>query len=200
MDREEAAATLSLLRKVVAQARDDTALQNWGLIWLFSAFTNAAGFAGTQYLLEHGRGSPWPYVGLWGVVFLFNGGFIAAFRVPPKGAPSFIERQVWSIWNTLIAAMTLVALLNYLLGLQALLFMPAVACVLFAMTFSVMGALMGRWWYLPAALWAALSLVMAAAPRWQFGLLAGAWLVSQSTAGGLLHRARRRALSQEKGP
>ena len=50
MDREEATRALELLRQVVTQARDDTALQNWGRIWMIHAFTNGGGFVATNLL------------------------------------------------------------------------------------------------------------------------------------------------------
>ena len=50
---------------------------------------------------------------------------------------------------------------NWVVGLDVL-FMPAVGCVLIAMAFSVMGALMGRAWYTAAGLYALTALGMTA--------------------------------------
>lgn len=193
MDRDQAASTLELLRKVVSKARDDTALQNWGLIWMCSAVSNGVGFEGTHYLLTTRHLSPKPYVILWSVVFLFNGLFIGTLKGRAQGAPSFIEKQVWNIWNTFIGGMVLVALVNYLLGLSTLLFMPAVASVLAAMTFSIMGAIMGRAWYVAAGVWAAVSLGMCFAPDHQFAIFGALWSLTQFTGGALLHRAKLRS-------
>ena len=193
MEREEAAVALTLLRKVVAQARDDTAVQNFGVIWMCSAFSNGGGFAATHVLLSRGHLSPAPYVAVWAVVFTLNGVFILAFKKKGRGAPSFIERQTWAIWNTCVAAMALAAVINYLMGISTMLFMPAVASLVAAVTFSTMGALMGRWWYLPAGVWAAMALVMALVPRLQFALFAALWWLTQGTSGYLLHRAKVRA-------
>jgi hypothetical protein len=196
MDREQAADALAMLRKVVAKTRDDTALQNWGLIWLCSAVSNGAGFYGTHVLLSRGRFEPWPYVALWSVVFLCNGAFIAAFRERPRGAPSFIDRLTFALWNVFILAMALVAVINYVMGLRTMLFMPAVACVLAAMTWAVMGAVMGRAWFVPAGLWAVMSLVLAALPQQQFALFAALWALTQGTGGALLHREKLRLRAQ----
>ena len=38
MDREQAVEALQLLRRVVGQARDDTTLQNWGVIWMVHGY------------------------------------------------------------------------------------------------------------------------------------------------------------------
>lgn len=55
MNRDEAFEALEYLRRVVKETRDDSALQNWGVIWMVHAFTNGAGFALTGWLLDHGR-------------------------------------------------------------------------------------------------------------------------------------------------
>jgi hypothetical protein len=193
MEKEQAVQALSMLRKVVAQARDDTALQNWGIIWMCSAVSNGAGFFATHVLLSRGHWKPEPYVGVWAVVFALNFTFIATLKGKTAHARSFIERQLWSIWNTCIAAMALAAVVNYLMGLQIMLFMPAVASIVAAMTFSIMGALMGKWFYVPAAIWAAMALAMSIVPHLQFALFAGLWALTQGTCGALLHRAKRRA-------
>ena len=193
MEREEAAVALALLRRVVAQARDDTAVQNFGVIWMCSAFSNGGGFAATHVLLSRGHLQPAPYVAVWAVVFLLNGAFILAFKKKGHAAPSFIERQMWAIWNTCVVALALSAVINYLMGISTMLFMPAVASLITAMTFATMGALMGKWWYLAAGVWAAMALVMGIVPGLQFALFAVLWWLTQGTSGYLLHRAKLRA-------
>lgn len=195
MDREEAAGTLELLRKVVSQARDDTAAENWGVIWMLNGVSNGGGFIGTHLLLRTGHLTPWPYVGMWAGILAFNAGTIALFRVKNASSGSFLEKQIWSIWTVFVVGMMLTAIVNYLLGLS-LLFMPAVACILAATAFATMGAMMGTWWYLPAAAWASMAIVMALLPELQFALFGGLWAVSQSTGGALLERARRRKLTR----
>lgn len=190
MDRDEAADALKVLRRVAAQARDDTAVQNWGLIWLFSGVSNGAGFMGTHIFMSRGDLQPPRYIALWSVVFVLNGVWILLFKKKHRGAPSFLERQLWSLWNVLILAMAATAVVNYLLGLSVMLFVPTVCCILAAMTFATMGSLMGRAWYALAALWAVMAFVTAAMPRAQFALFALLWTVTQSGAGALLHRAK----------
>jgi hypothetical protein len=195
MDREEAAQALELLRKVAARARDDTALENWGLIWIFSAFSNGAGFFGTHLLFARGEATPWPFAGLWAGVLAVNGGIIAKFRQKSVSSGSFVEKQIWSLWTILVVAMILLAVVNYLMGLQHL-FMPAVGSLMLAMIFAAMAPIMGKGWYGPAALWALLALGMALVPRAQFALLAGAWFLTQGSAGVWLDRQRRRRLAE----
>jgi len=197
MDREQATQALGLLRRAVAEARDDTALQNWGLIWLGNACSNSAGFVATHVLLQRGEFSPWPYVALWTGVMVVNGATIGLLKQKRAGSQSFIDKQIWNIWNTFIVGMALVAVVNLLLGLRVL-FAPAVGCVLVASAFSAMGAVMGKWWYAPAFVWAGMALVLAALPELQFALFAGLWLATQGTGGFLLHRARLRRLASPK--
>ncbi|QSQ16036.1 hypothetical protein [Myxococcus landrumensis] len=197
MNREEASQALELIRRVVTQARDDSALQNWGTIWMLHAFTNAAGFVATQWLWSQSHRTPHAYVLLWGIVLAFNIASIFVLkRGQTAGARSFIERQIWAIWTTFIGGMVCVALINWLLGLDRL-FMPAVACVLFATAFSMMGALMGRVWFSVAAFFAAAALVMPFVPDQAFNLLAALWFAVQFGGGLMLHRARRKRLAAQ---
>ncbi|RKH74468.1 hypothetical protein [Corallococcus aberystwythensis] len=195
MNRTEATQALELMRRVVAQARDDTALQNWGAIWMLHAFTNGGGFLATDWLWEAGHRGPGPFVLLWSVLLLIN--FVSIFmmkRGQTAGVRSFIEQQIWAIWTTFIGGLVLVALLNLLLGLDRL-FVPAVACVLFAMSFASMGALMGRVWYGMAALFAGVALGMTRMQAHAFALLGGLWFLVQFGSGLTLHRARLRRLA-----
>ncbi|KFE62440.1 hypothetical protein [Hyalangium minutum] len=195
MNREEAAEALQLLRRVVTQARDDTALQNWGVIWILHAFTNGGGFLGTHLLFQQGYRTPGPFILLWALVIPLN--LVTIFWLQRKeaaGVRSFIERQVWSIWTTCMGGMVLVALANWMMGLD-LLFMPSVGCILIAMSFSVMGALMGRAWYAAAVIYALAALGLARMPEVGFGVLGGMWFITQLTGGLLLHRARRKRLA-----
>ncbi|MBZ4416493.1 hypothetical protein [Myxococcus sp. RHSTA-1-4] len=195
MNRAEANQALELIRRVVAQARDDTALQNWGVIWMLHAFVNAGGFVGTHWLWSQGHRVPGPYALLWAGLLGFN--ILTIFilkRGQTAGARSFVERQIWAIWTTFIGGMVLVALINWLLGLDRL-FMPAMACVLFATAFSMMGALMGRVWFLVAAAFALAALGMTRVPDQAFLVLAGLWFAVQFGGGFALHRARLRRLA-----
>jgi len=196
MNREEAAQALQLIRRVVDQARDDTALQNWGVIWMVHALTNGGGFLGTHLLFQQGYRSPGPFVLLWSAIVPLNLlSILWLQRSEAAGVRSFIERQVWSIWTTCMASMVLVALVNWMMGLDVL-FMPPVACVLIAMAFSVMGAIMGRVWYAAAAVFALAALGIALVPGQGFAVLAGLWGVTQLLGGLLLYRARRRRLAE----
>jgi hypothetical protein len=194
MDRGEALAALDLLRRVVSQARDDTALQNWGMVWIVSGLTNATGFALTNVLawtLEPLR--PLPFAVLWTVVLGFNLGVIFAFRDRSAGARTFFEAQIWVIWSSFIAAGVLVALVNQLLGLEVLFIGPVLA-ILAAVAFASMGAVFTRTFFAFSAVFAVTALVMASLPRWQFFVFGAIWGVFQTGAGVQLHREKLRRL------
>ena len=194
MDRTQAVEALELLRRVVGQARDDTTLQNWGLIWMLHGFTNGLGFVGTNILMWRGYHSPWPYVMLWAVILPVNMAAIFLLKSRQAGAWTFFESMIWLIWMTFIGAALLATVANYLLGFSIVQLGPVVA-VLSASAFSMMGGMMGKKWFLGAALFAVAAVAMAARPRWQFVILGATWSLVQFVAGATLHGQRKRRLA-----
>jgi hypothetical protein len=199
MDREEATQALELLRKVVSQARDDTTLQNWGLIWMVHGVTNGAGFTATNVLMWKGYMTIWPYVALWACVLTLNFGAIFLLKSKSAGARTFIETQIWVIWLSFIGAVVLTALVNHLSGFKVFALGPIVS-VLSAFGFAMMGGVMGKRWFWGAAIFGAATLAMALAPEWQFIILGGTWGIAQFAAGVLLHRAKLRRLAPGVAP
>ncbi|HEV7499937.1 MAG TPA: hypothetical protein VGQ33_08040 [Vicinamibacteria bacterium] len=194
MDRGQAVEALELLRRVVTQARDDTTLQNWGVIWMFHGVTNGLGFVGTNLLMWRGFTSPWPYVMLWGVILPVNMTSIFLLKSRQAGAWTFFESMIWLIWMTFIGAALVATLANALLGFSLIQLGPVVA-VLSGSAFSMMGGMMGRRWFLGAALFAVAAVAMAALPQWQFIVLGLTWATVQFVAGATLHAQRKRRLA-----
>lgn len=195
MERNDAAEALALLRRVVDRARDDSALQNWGLIWKVHALTNGGGFVATNVMLRHDASDWRPFAVMWSCIVAFNVALILLLR-RKAGTRSFVDRVIWSVWSTFILSVILLAILNQMLGL-AVGFLAPVVAVLAAMGFSTMGAIIGRGWYVPAVLFATASAVMAlpAARPYQFLILGVLWGGCQFLAGVILDRAKRRALA-----
>ncbi len=190
MDRQEAQQALAVLRKVVDRAHDDTALQNYGLIWIVQGVANAIGFFATHWLLQSGDDPP-PFVVLWTVVIAFGFGVRAVLRRGRAGVRSFVEAQLWSIWITFITAVSLVAILNYAMGLKAFFLGPVIG-VLMAVAFASMGSLMNRRWYAIAGVFSVTAVAMALWPAQQFVILGAVWGVAQIGTGFALHRRRDR--------
>jgi hypothetical protein len=195
MNREEATRALEVLRAVVSQARDDTALQNWGVIWILHGITNGAGFIATNYLFLRGIEEPWPYAAMWGVILTVNIGSIFLLKKRRAGARSFVETQIWSIWLTFIGAVILLSILNHVMGLRAFYLGPVIG-VLAAAAFSMMGALMGRRWYFATAVFSLAAICMAILPRVQFLVLGIVWGIAQTAAGIRLQRERQAKLAR----
>jgi hypothetical protein len=191
MNREEATKALELLRTVVGQARDDTALQNWGVIWIVHAITNGLAFSSTQLLLWRGFDQRWPFALLWTATVVINIGLILVLKARRAGAKTFIENQIWSIWLSFIGAVILLAVVNDFMGLKLLALGPVIA-IFSAFGFSMMGAIMGRRWYLGSVVFGGSALAMALFPHYQYLLLGIVWCVAQLIGGVWLEMDKRR--------
>src|SRR5262249_13200076 len=194
VDREQAVEALQLLRRVVGQARDDTTLQNWGVIWMVHAVSNAAGFIATNVLFWRGHHAPGPYALLWSAIVTFNIGSIFVLKSHPSGAWTFFENMIWLIWLTFIGTVILTGVVNTLSGFEVMRLAPVIA-VLSAFAFSMMGGMMGKKWFVGSALFAAAAMAMALFPRWQFVILGTLWGVVQFVSRASLHRQRKRRLT-----
>lgn len=195
MERNEAHEALALLRKVVDRARDDSALQNWGRIWMAHAFANGGGFLATDVMLSRGIADWRPFAVMWTCIVALDLGIVFALR-RRAGTRSFVDRAIWATWSTFIAAVIVLAVINQMLGL-AVGFLAPVVALMASMGFCTMGAVISRGWYFPAALFAAASLVMAwpGMAGYQFTILGVLWGSCQFCAGVVLERAKRRALA-----
>ncbi len=192
MEREQAIEALALLERVVRQTRDDTALQNWGAIWILHGISNGLGFVIMQIMIWSGVPTCIPYALLW--VVIQTGNVIIIFRLKKQraGVRSFVENHLWVIWSTFIVAVIFVGFINYLLALPIFALGPVIA-VLAAFSLTSMGALMGMRYYITALLFGLIGLLMAAVPRWQFIILGIAWAALQITGGVMLNRDRERS-------
>lgn len=180
-----------MLRKVVDRAHDDTALQNYGLIWIVQGVANAVGFFGTHWLLRTSDDPP-AFIVLWTIVIGVGFGARALLRRGRAGVRSFVEAQMWSIWITFIAAVSLVAILNHAMGLKAFFLGPVIG-VLMAVAFASMGSLMNRRWFAIAGVFTVTAIAMALMPAMQFVILGAVWGLAQVASGVVLHRRRSRA-------
>jgi hypothetical protein len=167
MKLEDAEEALAMIRRVISRTRDDTVLENWGLVWILHGFTNGLAFAGTNVLYLACVQSVTAYVGFWGCMLVLNLSLIVFVRKPTGGAITFVEKQIWATWLTFVAAVFLVAAVNHLLGQPAFYLGPILA-VLSAIAFATMGHLMSARFYRFATLHAVASIAMALVPRYQF--------------------------------
>jgi hypothetical protein len=195
MDREEATRALELLRTVVKQARDDSALQNWGTIWLLHGVTNGGGFIATNMLWLRGDQPRWYYVAMWVGIVGVNIASVFLLKARRAGARTFVENQLWAIWLTFIAGVVLVDGVNEVLGFKIFTLAPVIA-ILSAVGFSSMGAIMGPRWFIGAAIFVAVAIAMAAVPRYQFFILGTVWGLAQIAGGIWLTLDKRAKLAE----
>ncbi|MHC4955601.1 MAG: hypothetical protein ACYTGZ_17255 [Planctomycetota bacterium] len=200
MERNEAAEALALLRTVVDRARDDSALQNWGVIWMIHGITNGGGFIATNLMLWEQLQDWRPYAVMWSCIVALNIGVIFLLR-RKAGTRSFVDRAIWAIWTTFIAAVILLAIINQVLGL-AVGFLAPVVAIMAAMGFCTMAAIISPGWYFPASMFATAGLVMAlpGVRHYQFIILGVLWCGCQFASGMVLQRAKRRALAERDAP
>ena len=145
MNRDEAIEALDLLRSVVGKTRDDTAIQNWGVIWMLHGVSNGFGFVATNWLLWRGHATPAPFLLLWCPILAFNLATVPLLKRRRSGVRSFVENQIWAIWTSFVVAVAVMAYLNYFMGLETLFIGPAIA-VLSAVAFSSMASIVGPVW------------------------------------------------------
>lgn len=196
MDRQEAVESLQLIRRVIGQTRDESILQNWGVVWIIHGVLTALTCALTNYLLlERGETRIWLYFGIWSV---HSVAVVLTILILKKrgGAKTFVEKQIWGTWITYLLACYVVAGINEILGESVFHLAPLVA-VLAAVSFSWMALTLSPKFFVMAALFVATSLAMA---RWldhQFYILGAAWLVALVGQGSYYVRERARMEARE---
>lgn len=190
MNQDEAREALAILRNVVNRARDDSALQNWGIIWIVHGVTNGLGFIGSGLMLNQGIDAIPPHAALWGAILVFDFAYIAVARRGKRGVQTFVERQIWSIWVAFLFGVLLTAGVNYLRGMQIFALMPIVA-VLAAFALAMMGSLIHKVYFVAAVVFALLSQIMAALPGYAMYLFGAVWFLFQTSMGSYLHRQKR---------
>ena len=89
---------------MVGKAREDTAVQNWGVLWMLHGLTNGGGFVATDWLLARGHHTPGPYLLLWLPIMALNLASIPLLKRRRPGVRSFVETQIWAIWTAFTGA------------------------------------------------------------------------------------------------
>ena len=197
MDRQEAMQALELLRRVVSQTRDDTVMQNWGLIWIIQGTINCAGFMATNVLYWR-RTPAWVFPTLWLCIVAVDLAINFALKTRTAGTRSFVESQIYSIWLIFFASANLVGLINHLMGLEIFLMGPILA-VLAASSLAVMATIMGKKFFASALAAALAAVLMALFREWQFVILGAVWGSFQVGVGMIFHRERLRRLALSAG-
>lgn len=192
MQKDDAERALQLIRKVVADTRDDLVEQNWGQLWMLHAFVNLAAFV-TIGLYVDAEGMPLPYyLAPLIVAGAIDGALVLLLGRRDRGIKSFVEWQMHGIWTTFILGTGLIDLALYLEGAPASVFVYVVALTS-GIGFAMMGTVFTARFFGVAALFGlaigVFPFVPSGAVRWiVVGLL---WWATLFMAGVVMHRRKR---------
>lgn len=199
MDRQQAEQALDIIRGVIENTREDLIEQNWGLIWLIHAFTNAIAFACIGWLVESRSLSLFWYLVPLLVVAIVNGLIVASLADRDKGVRSHVEWQIHGIWVTFILVTLVGALVLYLNQLPPTFFCPFIAMTS-AFGFAMTAVVFYRRFFAVAALFLVLAVVVsfAAIQSVQWYLLAAAWWVAMFIPGWVMFQEKKRRSDDEQ--
>ena len=199
MDREQAEKALDIIRGVIENTREDLIEQNWGLIWMIHAFTNAIGFSCIGFFVE-ARQFPlfWYLVPLFGVAVV-NLLIVATLAHRDKGVRSHIEWQIHGIWLTYIVITLGVMGVMALNEVSPILFCPLMALTS-AFGFAMTGVVFYRRFFWIAALFVILALAnsLPAVQPFQWYLLAAGWWIAMFVPGFVMFQEKKRRSSDER--
>jgi hypothetical protein len=153
-----------LFRLLMRESRHEEVMQRWGEVWLWhSAIILITCLAGNALVWADVRAN-----GAYLLVFLLGGAALGAVVWVKRfrGGPplTMVERQVWVMWNMFGAGLFFTGLLRVILGLEPNKLL-AIGMLEIALAFGCMAAVLGGSFYPLAAVCAAMSFVVALAPR-----------------------------------
>jgi hypothetical protein len=189
LNREEAEKALGIIRNVIQNTREDLVAHNWGLIWMFHAFINAAACLVGWYVESQGLGIFWYLVPL-ATAGLFNLVVMLLLAERDYGVRSYVQWQIHGIWVSFIVFTAAFAAVMELKGTD-----PKLFGSVFAMTsgfgFAMMGVVFSRQFPF-AFLFLAVMLAGPFLPGLQWGLIAVLWWAAMFLPGLSMYREKRR--------
>jgi serine/threonine-protein kinase len=136
-----------------------TVLENWGLLWMWHSLALLVISLVTWWFQRRGIESPGPYIALWSAGL---GTWAAIFWALRRraGPVTFVERQIAHIWAASVIGISLLFLVELVLGLPALKLSPVLALTS-GMVFLVKAGILSGAFYVQAAVLFATALAMA---------------------------------------
>ncbi|MEX0711231.1 MAG: serine/threonine-protein kinase [Pirellulales bacterium] len=136
-----------------------TVLENWGLLWMWHSLALLVISLVTWWFQRLGIESPGPYIALWSAGL---GAWAAIFWALRRraGPVTFVERQIAHIWAASVIGISLLFLVELVLGLPALKLSPVLALTS-GMVFLVKAGILSGAFYVQAAVLFATALAMA---------------------------------------
>jgi serine/threonine-protein kinase len=136
-----------------------TVLENWGLLWMWHSLVLFVICAITNFFQWQGITSVSPYLALWTAGLGTWAGIFWALR-RRAGPVTFVERQIAHVWAGSVVSISVLFLIEKLLGLPVLTLSPVLAIASGMVFISKAGILTGAF-YLQAAALFATALIMA---------------------------------------
>ncbi|HWB12309.1 MAG TPA: serine/threonine-protein kinase [Pirellulales bacterium] len=136
-----------------------TVLENWGLLWMWHSLVLFVICAITNFFQWQGITSVTPYLALWTAGLGTWAGIFWALR-RRAGPVTFVERQIAHVWAGSVVSISVLFLVEKMLGLPVLTLSPVLAIASGMVFISKAGILTGAF-YLQAAALFATALVMA---------------------------------------
>ncbi len=188
-----------VIARMFREKHQATVLENWGLLWMWHSLALLVICLLTSIMQWRGVTSPWPYAVLW---TLGLGAWATVFwKLRHRSGPvTLIERQVAHVWAGSMASITMLFVVEVILGLPVLTLSPVLA-ISSGMVFLVKAGMLSGAFYLQSLALFLTAAVMAwlQARGWRvdimlFGIVSAA---SFFLPGLKYHRQRLRGL---RGP
>ncbi len=193
------AAFSEVIARMFREKHQATVLENWGLLWMWHSLALLVICLLTSVMQWSGVRTPWPYAVLWTVGL---GAWATVFwKLRHRSGPvTLIERQVAHVWAGSMASITMLFVVELILGLPVLTLSPVLA-ISSGMVFLVKAGMLSGAFYIQALALFLTAAVMAwlQARGWRidimlFGLVSGGCFF---LPGLKYHRQRLRGL---RGP
>jgi eukaryotic-like serine/threonine-protein kinase len=138
-------------------------LENWGLLWMWHSLVLLIASLLTQAFFVMDITNRWHYWLMWSVGLGAWAGVFWFIR-RQMGPVTFVERQVAHVWGASMIGVMLVFPLEYLLDLPVLKLSPILG-VFAGATFLIKGGMLSGFFYFPALIMFATSLIMGLFPN-----------------------------------
>ena len=197
VDREQAEKSLAIIRDVIENTRDDLIERNWGMIWIVHSFINFVVAVGGTWIDRNELSVFWYLVPLLAVTVL-DIVTVLIFMSREQGVRSYVEWQLWGIWIAFLIFTVLAVFALHWTGTRPSLFGPifAMNC---GIAFAMMGVVFYRQFFFVGAMFAAVTLIVAAYPQYQWWVIGFAWWLAMFVPGvGAYRELKRRQNSGEQ--
>ena len=178
-----------LIADLKGDLRDRQVTERWWLVWVVCGCQILPTNLATQWLIWRGDTRLWPFLAVWGTQIALLPLTIKLVQRRHGGQRSLQEAFIWRTWATFLAAASLWAVVNGLLG-RPIEFTATAVPLLAAIAWAAMAAGVHAAFAGGAVLFTGATLAMALLPAWQFVIYGACWFATLIGL-GLYFRPRR---------